>query len=139
VVADHFLAVRFGDLWKTVDERLHKLAAAESMVIEGPEILSGTHIVRGTGVPVHNVAALFDDGTPVKEILQAYPSMTESQVELASIYAKAVPQRVARSGCNCLPARRFSASPVPTATTSALPPLNTRTFPQGCHVQIAPA
>lgn len=93
MVADHFLAVRFGDLWKTVDERLHKLAAAESMMIEGPGILSGTHVVRGTRVPVHNVAALFDDGTPVKEILQAYPSMTESQVELASIYAKAVPQR----------------------------------------------
>ena len=93
VVGDHFLTVRFGDLWKTVDERLHKLAAAESMVTEDPEILSGTPVVRGTRVPVHSVAALFDDGTPVKEILQAYPSLTESQVELASIYAKAVPQR----------------------------------------------
>ena len=93
VVGDHFLTVRFGDLWKTVDERLHKLAAAESMVIEDPEILSGTPVVRGTRVPVHSVAALLDGGTPVKEILQAYPSLTESQVELASIYAKAVPQR----------------------------------------------
>jgi uncharacterized protein (DUF433 family) len=93
VVGDHFLTVRFGNLWKTVDERLHKLAAAESMVIEDPEILSGTPVIRGTRVPVHSVAALFDDGTPVKEILQAYPSLTESQVELASIYAKAVPQR----------------------------------------------
>jgi uncharacterized protein (DUF433 family) len=93
VVGDHFLTVRFGDLWKTVNERLHKLAAAESMVTEDPEILSGTPVIRGTRVSVHTVAALFDDGTPVKEILQAHPSLMESQVELASIYAKAVPQR----------------------------------------------
>ena len=29
----------------------------------------------------------------MERILKSYPSLTESQVELASIYAKAVPQR----------------------------------------------
>jgi uncharacterized protein (DUF433 family) len=88
-----FLTVNFDDLWKTVNARLHKLAEAESMVVEDPEILSGTPVIRGTRVPVHSVAALFDDGMSVEEILQVYPSLTELQVELASLYAKAVPQR----------------------------------------------
>lgn len=92
-VHDHYLTLNFADLWKTVEARLHKLADAQSMVIEDAEILSGTPVVRGTRVPVHSVAALFDEGTSVEEILQAYPSLTESQIELASIYAKAVPQR----------------------------------------------
>jgi hypothetical protein len=39
------------------------------------------------------VAALFEAGNGLKEILEMYPSSEESQIELASIYAKAVPQR----------------------------------------------
>ena len=92
-VDDHFLTVRCADLWKSVDGRLRKLMAAEEMVIEDPEILSGTAVIRGTRVPVQIVAALFDAGTPMERILKSYPSVIESQVELASIYVKAVPQR----------------------------------------------
>jgi uncharacterized protein (DUF433 family) len=61
--------------------------------VEDPEILSGTPVIRGTRIPVYSVAALFDAGTPTKELLEMYPRLTEAQVELASIYAKAVPQR----------------------------------------------
>jgi uncharacterized protein (DUF433 family) len=93
VVGDHFLTLRFDDLWKSVDGRLHKLVDAEEMVVEDPEILSGTPVIRGTRIPVYSVAALFDAGRPTKEILEMYPRLTEAQVELASIYAKAVPQR----------------------------------------------
>jgi len=92
-VRDHFMTLNFENLWNTVDARLQKLVQAESMVIEDPGILSGTPVVRGTRVPVHRVAALVDEGVAVEGILQAYPSLTELQVELASIYAKAVPQR----------------------------------------------
>ena len=92
-VDDHFLTVRFADLWRSVDGRLRKLMAAEEMVVEDPEILSGTPVIRGTRVPVQIVAALFYAGTPMERILKSYPSVTELQVELASIYVKAVPQR----------------------------------------------
>jgi len=92
-VDDHFLTVRFADLWKGVDGRLQKLAAAEKMVVDDPEIMGGTPVIRGTRIPVQIVAALFDAGTPMERILKSYPSLTESQVELSSIYAKAVPQR----------------------------------------------
>jgi uncharacterized protein (DUF433 family) len=90
---DHFLTVRFADLWQKVDRRLRTLMAAEKMVVEDPEILGGTPVIRGTRVPVHTVAAQFDAGTPIGRILRSYPSLTEAQVELASVYAKAVPQR----------------------------------------------
>ena len=92
-VAGHLLTVQFSALWEVVDERLRKLAEAQALVVEDPEILSGTPVVRGTRIPVHQVAALFDTGHPVEEIVKIYPRLTKSQVELASIYAKAVPQR----------------------------------------------
>jgi uncharacterized protein (DUF433 family) len=92
-VDDHFLTVRFDDLWTSVDGRLRKLMAAEEMVVEDPEIMGGTPVIRGTRIPVQIVAARFDAGTPMEVILDSFPSLTESQVELASVYAKAVPQR----------------------------------------------
>jgi len=86
-------SLRIADLWQRVDRRLRTLMAAEKMVVEDPEILGGTPVVRGTRVPVHMVAAQFDAGTPIERILKSYPSLTEAQVGVASVYAKAVPQR----------------------------------------------
>ena len=48
-----FLTVRFADLWQKVDRRLRTLMAAEKMLVEDPEILGGTPVIRGTLVPVH--------------------------------------------------------------------------------------
>jgi hypothetical protein len=33
-IGDHYLTIRFSDLWKAVDERLHRLLEARGMVIE---------------------------------------------------------------------------------------------------------
>lgn len=92
-VGDHYLTIRFSDLWKAVDERLHRLSKAHGMVVEDPEILSGTPVIRGTRIPVHDVAAQAEAGVPIKEILDTYPRLNAAQVELASVYARAVPQR----------------------------------------------
>lgn len=92
-VGDQYLTIRFSDLWKEVDGRLRRLSEARQMVVEDPEILSGTPVIRGTRVPVHDVAAQLDAGVPMERILKSYPSLSASQVELASIYAKAAPQR----------------------------------------------
>jgi len=92
-VGDHNLTIRFSDLWKEVDGRLRSLTEARQMVVEDPEILSGTPVIRGTRVPVHDVAAQVDSGIPTERILKSYPSLNASQVELASIYSKAAPQR----------------------------------------------
>jgi uncharacterized protein (DUF433 family) len=92
-VGDRNLTIRFSDLWKEVDGRLRRLSEARQLVVEDPEILSGTPVIRGTRVPVHDVAAQLDAGVPMERILRSYPSLNASQVELASIYAKAAPQR----------------------------------------------
>ena len=92
-IEDHALTVHFGGIWKAVDERLRQLTKARQMVIEDPEILSGTPIIKGTRIPVYDIAASLDSGTPVERILKSYPSLKEWQVELASLYARAVPPR----------------------------------------------
>jgi uncharacterized protein (DUF433 family) len=63
------------------------------MVIEDPEILRGTPIIKGTRIPLYDVVSLVDSGTDIEEILEIYPRLKKSQIELASIYAKANPQR----------------------------------------------
>ena len=63
------------------------------MVIEDPEILSGTPVIKGTRVPVYDVAAAVESGTSKDRILKSYPSLKDWQVELATVYARAVPPR----------------------------------------------
>lgn len=85
--------VLLSSIWDDVDRRLSQLKDAREMVVEDPEILRGTPVIRGTRIPVHDVASLVDAGTPVQEILEIYPSLTPPKIQLASIYAKANPQR----------------------------------------------
>jgi uncharacterized protein (DUF433 family) len=85
--------VLLSSIWEDVDRRLSQLKVAQQMVVEDLEILRGTPVIRGTRIPVHDVASLVDAGTPAQEILDIYPTLTHSQIGLASIYAKANPQR----------------------------------------------
>ena len=85
--------VLLSSIWEDVDRRLSQLRKAQEMVIEDPEILSGTPVIRGTRIPVHDVASLVDAGTSVQELMEMYPRLKPAQLELASIYAKASPQR----------------------------------------------
>lgn len=48
---------------KAVDGRLRRLAQARQMVVEDPKILSGTPVIKGTRVPLYDVAAAVDLGT----------------------------------------------------------------------------
>ena len=59
IIGNRYLTIRFADLWKAVDERLHRLMEARRIVVEDPEILSGTPVIRtlagvaaGTGIAV---------------------------------------------------------------------------------------
>lgn len=93
VVQDRSVTVRFHEIWLGVTERLARLTRAREMVVEDPEILSGTPVIKGTRVPVYDIAAALDSGQPLDRILNSYPSLKDWQVELASLYAKAVPPR----------------------------------------------
>lgn len=85
--------VLLSSIWEDVDRRLSQLKKAQQMVLEDPEILGGTPVIRGTRIPVRDVASLVDVGTQVQEILEIYPKLTALQIGLASIYAKANPPR----------------------------------------------
>jgi uncharacterized protein (DUF433 family) len=62
-----------------------KLQPACTMVVSNPEILSGTPVIRGTRVPVCDVAASLAAGVSVDEVLEGYPSLKRDQVELAAL------------------------------------------------------
>jgi uncharacterized protein (DUF433 family) len=85
--------VYLAHIWEDVDRRFNQLKEAREMVIEDPEILQGTPVVKGTRIPVHDVADLVESGTAMDELLELYPRLNEAQFELASIYARANPQR----------------------------------------------
>jgi len=92
-VQDEFLTIDLTPFSRGVEERLRRLQTARAIVVSDPEILSGTPVVKGTRVPVHQVAAAVAAGTPVERILASYPSLKPGQVELAALYAEANPQR----------------------------------------------
>jgi uncharacterized protein (DUF433 family) len=85
--------VHLSHIWEDVDRRLHQIKDAQEMVVEDPEILRGTPVIKGTRIPVHDVASLVDSGTATDEILKIYPRLKGFQLSLASIYAKANPRR----------------------------------------------
>ena len=93
IVRDEFLTIDLAPFWKSVDERLLRLNAARAQVSVDDEILSGTPVVKGTRVPVYDVAASVAAGIPMDRILSAYPSLKREQVELAALFAEANPQR----------------------------------------------
>lgn len=93
LVQNDFLTIDFAPFRQAVDERLKRLHAARQIVVSDPDILSGTPVFKGTRVPVYDIAASVSAGLSTDRILVAYPSLTRDQVELASLFAEANPQR----------------------------------------------
>jgi uncharacterized protein (DUF433 family) len=90
---DDYLTIDLAPFLRKTRDRLARLEAARAMVTFSPEILGGTPVIRGTRVPVYDVAASVAANIPVDRILAAYPSLDADKVELASIYAEATPLR----------------------------------------------
>ena len=62
-----------------------------TVVQSDPEIMAGAPVFRGTRVPVYLIADMIEQGTPIDEILDGYPSLTREMVGYAEIYATAHP------------------------------------------------
>lgn len=92
-VRDDFLTVDLRPFFERSIERLEQLDAAREVVTISDGIMGGTPVIIGTRIPVHEVAAAMAAGTPVREILEDYPSLTEDKLDLAALYAEANPLR----------------------------------------------
>jgi uncharacterized protein (DUF433 family) len=92
-VRDDFLTIDLAPFVRRTKERMDRLAAARELAVSDPDTLGGTPVIRGTRVPVYDVAASVAAGLPMDRILAAYPSLDAGKVELAAIYAEANPAR----------------------------------------------
>lgn len=92
-VRDEFLTIDLAPFVRSTKERMDRLAAARDLVVTDPDVLGGTPVIRGTRIPVYDVAASVEAGVPADRILAAYPSLDVDSIELATIYAEANPAR----------------------------------------------
>jgi uncharacterized protein (DUF433 family) len=87
------LVVQVKEAREELDQKLERLAKAESLIVENPEIMRGTPVYRGTRIPVDLVADMLDQGATVDEILDGYPALDRERIELAPLYVQAFPHR----------------------------------------------
>jgi uncharacterized protein (DUF433 family) len=90
---DAFLTVRLEPFFEATEAQHERLMQARDLVIEDPEILSGAPVIRGTRIPVYDVAASVAAGVGSDRLKEAYPGLNNTQIELASLYAEANPPR----------------------------------------------
>jgi len=90
---DEFLTIDLEPFLRNTWERLRRLDQARAMVVTSPDVLSATPVIRGTRIPVHDVAASIAAGIQMDRVLAAYPSLDADKIDLAVIYAEANPPR----------------------------------------------
>ena len=49
--------------------------------------------MKGTRIPVHDIADMLANGDSVEAISKAYPQLSKTQIELAAFYAGAHPRQ----------------------------------------------
>lgn len=91
LIRQEFLTVDLAPFLRGVRQRLARLQAARELVVEDPEILNGTPVLRGTRVPVYYVSGSVAAGETMESILESYTSLSAEEVELAALYAEAIP------------------------------------------------
>ena len=93
VMEHEFLSIDLRTFAKRTNDRLSKLEAARKRVTVSDDVLGGAPVFRGTRVPVHQVAALLAANVSPDEILEDYPALRRTDLELAVLYANANPPR----------------------------------------------
>jgi uncharacterized protein (DUF433 family) len=64
---------------------------AEDAIVSDPEILDGMPVIKGTRVPVYDLATSVKAGIPRDRILAAYPTIEDHHLDLAVAYTEANP------------------------------------------------
>ena len=65
----------------------------QERITRDPAVLGGKPVIRGMRIPVSLIVDFVASGSTVEEILDAYPVLTEEDIEAALAYAKAQAER----------------------------------------------
>ena len=76
-----------------VKSGLSTLAKAQDAVECDPGIFSGEPCIKGTRIPVRDIADMLANGDSVEAIDRAYPQLSIALIESAAFYARAYPRR----------------------------------------------
>ena len=60
---------------------------AKDRIEVNPAIMLGKPVIRGTRIPVELILRKLGEGAKEKDLLDAYPNLTEADVRAAMIYA----------------------------------------------------
>jgi uncharacterized protein (DUF433 family) len=60
---------------------------AKDRIEVNPAIMLGKPVIRGTRIPVELILRKLGEGAREKDLLDAYPNLTEADVRAAMIYA----------------------------------------------------
>lgn len=93
VVRDGFLQIDFEPFVNGAAERWERYRRAVALVSSSPSVLSGTPVIAGTRIPVHDVAASVAAGHASERIRAAYPGLDDDRIALATLYAAANPRQ----------------------------------------------
>ena len=74
-----------------VRKGLSMLAKARDGVEYDEAVWSGTPCIKGTRIPVHDIADMVADGDSAEAIREAFPRLSQAQIELAASFARACP------------------------------------------------
>ena len=90
---DSNLSVDVRSMKDEVRRGLSRLARARRAITSDDAVLGGAPCIKGTRIPAHDIAEILANGDSVDRVIEAYPVLTEDQIEAASLYARAYPRR----------------------------------------------
>jgi len=90
---DDLVVVDLASAAAEVKKGFGKLERAVALVRTDPKAMGGAPCIRGTRIPVHDIAEMLVNGDAPEKVLAAYPRLKREQLELARIYAEAYPRR----------------------------------------------
>lgn len=75
-----------------IEKGLKTLRKAERLIVSKPDIMNGEPCIRGTRIPVYDVAAVARKHSE-RHVQETYPELETEQIEAACIYATANPRQ----------------------------------------------
>jgi uncharacterized protein (DUF433 family) len=91
LIREDYITIDISRFFAATKVRADDLARARDLVVQDPTIVGGVPVVRGTGIPVHDLAASVRAGIDATRIRATYPTLTDEDYRLALLYAEAYP------------------------------------------------